>query len=133
MSATERSTTATVLIAALALLVTFVAGFVVGAVADRFILLHGRPGHPPPMMARAMIHRLDRQLDLSDQQREQIEKILERHHEAIMQHVHADLQSANAEIEALLTPEQRRKFQQLKLRLGPDMHPEGRRRREPTR
>lgn len=120
------STTKTVVIAALALVVTFIAGFVVGAVVDRFVMFEREPRRPPPLATEAMLHRLDRRLDLTDQQREQIEQILERRHERIHQlmqttrpQVHREVEAANAEIERLLTPEQREKFKDMKMRLGP--------------
>ena len=135
-----RSRTSTVVIASLALAVTFIAGFVVGAVADRFILLHHGPRRIPPMAVHAMIGRLDHQLDLSAGQRTEIEKILERRHQRIMKltedmrpRIGVEIEQANAEIERVLTPEQRRKFQDVKIRLGPMMHHEGRGRRGPSR
>lgn len=128
-----RKTTRTVVVAALALVVTFAAGFVVGAVADRFIMFHRGPHRPPPMAAHAMINRLDRHLDLTDQQREQIRRILEHHHERMSGRLREELDTANAEIEKVLTPAQRAKFADLKLRLGPRMHHEDRERRGPTR
>lgn len=134
---TDRSRTKTIVIAALALVVTFIAGFIVGAVVDRFFALH-RPGfrRPPPMIAHAMLERLHDHLDLTDQQRAQIEAILEKRHdrihslqESIHPKVQAEIQQTNAEIERALTPEQREKFQKLKMR----MHPRGRARKGSTR
>ncbi len=134
---TDRSKTRTIVIAALALVVTFIAGFVVGAVVDRFLTMH-RPGvrRPPAMVAHAMLERLDHRLDLTDQQRVQIEAILEKRHdrihslqESIHPKVQAEIQQTNAEIERVLTPEQREKFQKLKMR----MHPRGRGRKGSTR
>ena len=133
----ERSQTKTIVIAALALVVTFIAGFIVGAVVDRFLTMH-RPGfrRPPAMVADAMLERLDNRLDLTDQQRVQIESILEKRHErihslqeSIHPKVQAEIQQTNAEIERVLTPEQREKFQKLKMR----MHPRGKGRKGPTR
>ena len=136
-SPAPRSPTKTVVIAAAALVVTFIAGFLVGAVADRF--LH-RGRRVPPAAPHVMINRLDRHLDLSDQQRSEIQTILERRHEkiekvwaGIQPTVRSEIDQANAEIERLLTPEQRQKFQRLRMRLGPRMHREGRGRKGPTR
>lgn len=134
MSATDpiaqpRTATKTVIIAALALVVTFIAGFVVGAVVDRLVMRPHGPRRPPPMVARAMIERLDRHLDLDDTQRVKIEEILERHHERIDQlwggvrpQVRQEVEAANREIEQVLTPEQRERFQKLKMRLGGRRH-----------
>jgi Spy/CpxP family protein refolding chaperone len=132
VSVSDRSTTRTVVIATLALVVTFVAGFVTGVVTDR-LLMHRGPHRPPPMMAHAMLRGLDHKLDLTDQQEEEIRKILERRHERMSATMRTELDQTNAEIERVLTPEQRVKFKELRLRLGPRMHHEGTRRREPTR
>jgi Spy/CpxP family protein refolding chaperone len=138
----SQTKTKTVAIAAAALVVTFIAGFVAGAVFDRFLVYHRRAAHtPPPMVAEMMLHRLDRKLDLTDKQRADIEAILQRHHDRIhklMENnrdpIHQEIEAANVEIERVLTPEQRRKFQELKMRLGePRMRHGGRGRREPTK
>ena len=145
MSATDptvppagRSRTSTIVIASLVLVVTFAAGFVVGAVADRYMLLHHGPRRIPPMAVHAMIGRLDHHLDLSREQRAQIEKILERRHQRMMKlteevrpRIGQEIEQTNAEIERVLTPEQRRKFDDVKIRLGPMMHPRGRGRKGP--
>ena len=147
MSATDpalppagRSRTSTIVIAALALLVTFAAGFVVGAVVDRFMLAHHGPRRMPPMAVHAMIGRLDHHLDLTREQRAEIEKILQRRHQRMMQlteevrpRIGQEIAQTNAEIERILTPEQRRKFDDVKIRLGPMMHHGGRGRKGPTR
>lgn len=128
------------IIAALALVVTFVAGFVAGVVVDRVVVWHRGPGHPPPLASHVMIGRLDHHLDLTDQQRAEIEKIIERRHERMNQlmagmrpRMDAEIAETNAEIEKVLTPEQRAKFQDLKLRLGPHGRHGGRGRRGSTR
>jgi hypothetical protein len=138
--AAPASRTSTVVIAALALLITFAAGVVVGVVGDRFLFLHHGPRRMPPMAVDAMISRLDHQLDLSAGQRAEVEKILERRHQRIMAltedlrpRIAAEIEGANADIERVLTPEQRAKFQDVKIRLSPMMHHEGRGRRGPTR
>jgi Spy/CpxP family protein refolding chaperone len=138
----SQTKTKTVAIAAAALVVTFVAGFVAGAVFDRFLVYHGRVARtPPPMVAEMMLHRLDRKLDLTDKQHAEIEAILQRHHDRIhklMENnrnpIHQEIEAANAEIERVLTPDQRRKFQDLKMRLGePRARHGGRFRKESTR
>lgn len=136
--APPRSATRTVVVAALALVVTFIAGFITGAVTDRVMMVR-RPG-PPPVVPHALLNRLDRQLDLTDTQRAEIRKILLRRHERITGHwenlqpqIRKEVEATNAEIERLLTPEQREKFQTLRMRLGPRMHRGGKGRTEPTR
>ena len=121
----------TVIIATLALVVMFVAGFVTGIVADR-VMHHRRPDRPR-MGEHMMVRGLDRHLDLTDQQEAQIRQILERRHERMSAAMRTELEQVNAEIEKVLTPAQREKFKDLRLRLGPRMHHEGKRRRGPTR
>ena len=120
-------------IATLALVVMFVAGFVTGVVTDRLLRHGGRPDRLPRMGAHAMLQGLDRHLDLTDQQEEAIRKILESRHEHMSTAMRTEIEQTNAEIERVLTPAQREKFKELRLRLGPRMHHEGRRRRGPTR
>lgn len=124
MSVTS-SKTKTVVIASIVVLVAFVAGFCAGVFADR-IVHHLRGPHPPRFASRMMIERLDRHLDLTDPQRAKIKEIIERHHRSIG----AEIEAANAEIERVLTPEQRRKFAKMRMHLG---HREGRVRRGSTR
>ncbi len=128
-----RTASKTVVIAALALVVTFIAGFVTGIVAVR--ILH-RGGRVPPIVEQTLLNRLDRQLDLTDQQRAEIRQIILRRHdriETMWANVHpqmrAEIERTNAEIERVLTPEQRVKFQSLRLH----MRRAGRERMAPTR
>lgn len=132
-AAPPRTASKTVVIAALALVVTFLAGFVTGIAAVR--ILH-RGGRVPPIVEQTLLNRLDRQLDLTDAQRAEIRKIIVRRHERIetmWANVHpemrAEIERTNEEIERVLTPEQRVKFQSLRLH----MRPGGRARTAPTR
>ena len=136
----RRTSGKTVAIAVIVLIVTFVSGAFSGILVDH--LVHMRRGPRPHRGAeRMMIRHLDRALDLTDAQRVKIEEILRRRHERMWQlsegvrpRIHEEVQAANAEIERVLTPEQREKFQKLKMRLGPhERHPGGRRRRGSTR
>jgi len=120
---TGRRTSTTVL-AAVALLVTFAAGLLVGIAGDRY-LLWKRPV-PPPRGAAFLMQRLDRRLDLTPQQEVQITQILDKHQQrmrAVWTNVHPQLrrevEETNAEIERILTPEQREKFAKIKMRLTP--------------
>jgi Spy/CpxP family protein refolding chaperone len=138
------SVSKTAVIAAIVVVLAFVAGFAAGVVTDHLVMLRRGPGMPP-MVAHAMAGRLDRHLDLTDEQRRKIEEILERRHGAMDRlwaemhpRMRVEIDATNAEIERVLTPEQREKFREMRMRLGP-RHGEGRRhrgdrsRRESTR
>jgi Spy/CpxP family protein refolding chaperone len=108
--------------AALVLALTFLAGIALGVFGAHMAILHGGPGaeHFP----RALAARLDHRLDLTDAQRAQVEAILVRHHQRInrmMANVHpqvrAEVESANREIERVLTPAQRAKFAKMRMRM----------------
>jgi Spy/CpxP family protein refolding chaperone len=60
-----------------------------------------------------MVDRLDRHLDLTDAQRAKIEQIIEQHHRSIGK----EIETANAEIDLVLTPEQRQKFAKMRMHL----------------
>jgi Spy/CpxP family protein refolding chaperone len=131
-----RSSTKTIVIATIIVIVAFVSGGVAGILLDHLHFMHRGP-HPPRMIPRMMVNRLAHSLDLTPEQRVKVEEIIERHHRRISEltdgvrpQVHRELEAANAEIEAVLTPEQREKFAKMKMRLG---HREGRSRRGPTR
>lgn len=109
MSATKNT-----ILAVVVLVLTFGAGLVGGAAAHHIVSMR-RPGPPPPL-ARAIVRHLDRRLELSDAQRAQIEAILARSHDRMR----AQIDATNAEIERVLTPEQRAKFRKMRMRLhGP--------------
>lgn len=114
----------TTLLAAVALLVTFIAGLLVGAVGARFFI-RGTPSRPRPA-AEFMMKRLDRTLDLTPQQEVEVTRILRSHHERIgavwsgvRPQIRREVEQTNAEIERVLTPEQRAKFAGIKMRLMP--------------
>ena len=117
------SASSTRLLAAVALLVTFVVGAVVGAVTVHFWLLHGGL---PQHSAQFIVRRLDRRLHFSDQQRVQVIAIIDRHHHRIAAiwsgvrpEVHREIEAANVEIDRVLTPEQRVEFEKIRMRLMP--------------
>lgn len=122
------SASKTTVVAVLVLLVTFAAGICVGVFGAHLAILHGGrgPAFPP---AIAMVNRLDRRLDLTPAQRTQVEQIIRRHHASISAiwsglhpQVRKELAEANDEISRILTPEQRRKFEAMKLHLGDRTH-----------
>jgi Spy/CpxP family protein refolding chaperone len=125
------SATKTTIVAALALVLTFAGGFLAGAFAHRALVMHMHP--VPPGATRMLLNHLDRRLHLTATQRKQVEVILERHHArinavtgSVRPRIHAELQAANAEIERVLTPGQRERFAEMKMRLGAmHEHPPG--------
>ncbi|HVR41543.1 MAG TPA: hypothetical protein VMU84_20780 [Thermoanaerobaculia bacterium] len=116
----------TKVIAAIVIVAAFLTGALAGAIADRvWVRTHPFRG-PGPHAVEFLLNRLDSRLDLTDQQRSQIAKILERRHErmnaiwaATHPRIRAEVEQTNAEIAAVLTPEQREKFEKLKMRLMP--------------
>lgn len=108
------SATKTTIVAILVVVVTFTAGLMVGVFAAHIVHVRGEHLFP----TRMMVNRLDRRLDLTDRQRAQVEQIIRRHHTAITTHVHSEIAQANAEITHILTPEQRKKFERIKLHFG---------------
>jgi hypothetical protein len=111
----------TAVIAAIALIATFLVGVVVGVVGDRF--LHHPPGPPHPS-PEAITRHLDRKLHFTDQQRAAVLQILQRRQERISEvwesvhpRVRQEVEATNAEIERLLTPEQRKEFGQIRMKM----------------
>jgi Spy/CpxP family protein refolding chaperone len=111
------------LLAVVVLVATFVVGAVVGAAGDRLLMMR-RPDHVPPYAAQLILRRLDRKLDLTDAQRVRIEEILKRRQKrindlfvSVRPVVHAEVEAANDEIARVLTPEQRKTFEEMKLRM----------------
>lgn len=135
MSATKTTTVAVVVV-----LLTFIAGVMVGVFASHMMILHG--GHGATLFpTKAMVNRLDRRLDLTDAQRAQVEQIIRRSHaridgiwDDVHPRIHAELDQANKEISRILTPEQRAKFERMKFHLGSRFGSrEDKSRTEPTR
>jgi Spy/CpxP family protein refolding chaperone len=106
--------------------VAFIAGILAGVAGDHLYLIRsGRlsPRHGRFSAAR-MTDRLTHQLDLSAQQKTQIQQIIERHRAKIdatmanvRPQVRQELEATNAEIETVLTPEQKTKFADLRMRI----------------
>ena len=116
-------------IAAIVVVVAFMAGLLVGAVADRIYLFrHGPPRerHAGEFIASRIVERLDRKLDFTPQQKQQITIIVMSHGQRmdairsnIRPQMRQEIDAANSEISAVLTPDQRVKFDKLRMRLGP--------------
>ena len=112
--------------AAAALLIAgaLLAGVVLGIAGDRAYLWHTHqllPHHPPRL--GLLVEHLDRELHFTPQQKQAVTQVIERHRQrieaisaSVRPQMRAELDATNAEIEKLLTPEQRTKFQQLQQR-----------------
>lgn len=114
--------------------IAFIAGLFVGVAGDRVYLFRSRQlmdRHRPQFVSRRVVERIDRELHLSPQQRSAVQQAVERHHARIggimnglRPQMRQEVEAANAEIEKVLTPEQREKFGKMR------MHIRGRERRE---
>ncbi|MGH9456523.1 MAG: hypothetical protein ACRD2J_02670 [Thermoanaerobaculia bacterium] len=114
------------LAAAVVLALVFLAGAIAGIVGDRiFLVVHERVLPPGgfDFFARHMVRRLDYRLDLTDAQEAQVRRILETRTErmqgmmaSVHGELHGELAAAHEEIAAILTPEQREKFERMRMR-----------------
>ena len=108
-------------LAAIALVVTFLVGVVIGGIGSRVMLMRHGP-HVPS--AEFVVKRLDARLHLTDAQRTAVTAIVQRHEDKIRSiwtgvrpAVRTEIEAANAEIDRVLTPEQRATFAKIKLHL----------------
>jgi hypothetical protein len=122
----SRSQTRTIALVTVAL--ALIAGLLIGAVGDRVYLFWNRErgGMRGPHMTQHIVARLDRELQLSPQQRDEVTRILNTRRDhiaaitaAVRPHVRREIDEANAEIEKVLTPEQRGKFEKMRMRMLP--------------
>jgi Spy/CpxP family protein refolding chaperone len=116
--------TSTKLVATIVVLIAFLGGLAVGVIGDRIWLLH-RPRVAHAITER-ILGRLDHDLDLTPQQHQQVKKILEAHaarmqqiSEGVRPQIRQEIDQNNAEIARVLTPDQRAKFEQLKMQFLP--------------
>ena len=116
------SPTKTKAVAFVVILLTFIAGMGVGVFTAHMMILRGGPG--AARFPHAMVNRLDRRLDLTDAQRAKVEEIIERRHHRIddiwssaRPRVRAEVEAANDEIARLLNPEQRARFEKMRMRM----------------
>ncbi len=120
-------------VAVITVLAALVAGVMLGIVADRAWLWKNRgrmAGRAMHAMTPRIMARFDSELHLTPQQHASVARILDDHRQrltAILSGVRPQLrheiEQANAEIEALLTAEQRASFDRVKLRIPPGPPP----------
>ena len=101
-------------VALLSVVAVFVVGVAIGIVGTHLFYAQEfrRPGGPPGLMGRSFVDRLEGHLDLTGDQRRQIDAILERSHEEaeMLRHemqprLRELFETTGAEIDAILTPE----------------------------
>src|SRR5262249_18041771 len=106
--------------------VAFVAGALIGFAGGRVYSIYRLfdRGRGPEFMRERILRHLDRSLNLTPQQRAQIGAIMDRHHkrmqqltEGIRPQMRQEIDGANREIEAVLTPEQRAKYEEMRMRM----------------
>ncbi len=99
-------------------------------------------GQPPSLLNRQFVLGLDRQLKLTPEQRDKVEKLMVEGQERIRQmrsnlepEMRKEMQSVNEQIKAILTPEQRQQFERIMKQRFPmrsdQSNPPERRFREP--
>jgi len=124
----QSSGSRTKIIAVIVVLAAFACGIVAGAVGDRIWMFRHGPVRGPAshFIADRILKRLDRELKLTPQQHEQVKKIIETHRarvegvfDAVKPQVHHEIEAANDEIRTVLTPEQRQKYEQLRMKMHP--------------
>jgi Spy/CpxP family protein refolding chaperone len=102
----------TTILAIFVLVLTFGAGLVAGFCVGRFgPMLHARH---PEFAEHMILARLDHHLDLTDAQESKIRDIIHRSHAKMT----TEIAATNTEIEAVLTSEQRVKFEKMRMHLG---------------
>lgn len=105
-------------------IVAFIAGILAGVAGDRFYFLRHGPPHPGRSMANRIVAHLDRELKLTPSQHEVVAMIVEKHRvrmdaiaDSMRPQMEKEIQTANGEIERVLTPEQKTKFAELRMRM----------------
>jgi len=106
--------------------IAFVAGALIGFAGGRvYSLFHGpmRRMHGEYIQRRIIEH-LDDELRLTPQQHQKVEQIMQHHHrrmqeisEGLRPRMREEIEAANREVDALLTPEQREKFHKMQMRM----------------
>lgn len=127
--------TSTKLVATIVVLIAFLGGLAIGVIGDRLWLIHRPPGarhFVSHVFTERILHKLDDELALTPQQHQQVKQILEAHAARIQQltdavrpQVRQQIEQNNAEIERVLTPDQRAKFEKLRMKFlsGHNRHP----------
>lgn len=116
-------------IAIVTVVAAFIAGLLIGVVGDRILLLRHRDRtgmRGARFMTQRIVAHLDGELHLTQPQREEVTRILDARRDriaainaAVRPQIRREIEDVNAEIEKLLTPEQRAAFEKMKIRMLP--------------
>lgn len=110
------------------MIAVFIGGMLVGIAGDRFYLFRQHrlfpSGPAAPFATGRIVEHLDRELHLTPQQKTAVQRIIDQHHvridgvmSGVQPQVRAELEAANAEIEKILTPQQREEFKKIRMRV----------------
>jgi len=101
----------------------FLIGILIGSLGTHLYYAHRllQPGGPPGMGGRIFMDRLEGRLNLTPEQRREIDRILEESHaraesfrESMAPQVRALIQETHDRVAAVLTPEQREEFEEMR-------------------
>jgi hypothetical protein len=119
-------------LAVFTVVIAFVVGAILGILGTWGWILHHNHGRLPFMAQlreHHIVRHLDRELDLSPQQHESVARII---HErglridailgGMQPQVRREIDQANVEIERILTPEQKVKFERMRMRMRSRLH-----------
>jgi Spy/CpxP family protein refolding chaperone len=127
----------TKIVATIVVLIAFACGVAVGVFGDHVWMMHhgGRARREAiHVITSRVLSRLDRELDLTPQQHTQVKAILDLHakrvqnvFDAVHPEIRREIELGNDEIRRVLTPEQRAKYEKLRMHLmplhrGPGLH-----------
>ena len=122
-------------LAAVTIVVAFCIGLLIGATGVWFWVFHHHGGRLPfvaDMRERRILQHLDHELDLTPQQHDAVARIIHEHGRRIdallgglQPQIRREIEQGNVEVERLLTPEQKAKFAQMKMRLHSRRHMPG--------
>ena len=119
----------TKIVATIVVFIAFACGVAVGVFGDHIWMMHhGSRARREAMhvITSRVLSRLDRELDLTPQQHTQVQAILELHakrvqsvFDAVHPQIRREIELGNDEIRHVLTPEQRAKYEKLRMHLMP--------------
>ena len=101
--------------------VAFIAGLFVGIAGDRLYFHRMFPGRRD-FASRRIVDRLSSELHLSSQQKTEVQQIIDRHRvridTVIRPQMRQELDAMNAEIDKVLTADQRAEFAKMRMRMA---------------